>query len=722
MNILSLHGCAPVPLAHYLKALGVLRLVSEQYPDSGATGHWQGNTFVLTSTLDRDALLQFFLEAYQPTPIIAPWNGGSGFFPKDNKAGIEPIQKTEPPRFARFQQAISVAESCLAELKLSEKPDSKEAKEALLTLCRNQSSDEALEWLDCAYVLTDDGAKYPPLLGTGGNDGRLEFTNNLMQRLAELFDLPSGNPVKECQALLDNALFGGTAPVLVNGAIGQFSPAAGGGFNASTGFDAPSAMNPWDYVLMMEGAILFAGAAVKRLETAQIRQLVYPFCVKQAGVGYGSATLSDEENSRCEMWLPLWQQPAGLPELQALLSEGRAQVGGRSARNGVDFARAVATLGVDRGIGAFQRYGFQVRNGLAYFATPLDRVIVKRNQLASQLLAPLDQWLERFRRAARTDGAPASVQRAARNLEAAIMAFCKASDRLRVQELLISLGECEKALASSWKWTTKKEVAISPLPLLGPEWLEAANTGTTEFWLAASLASTTANYKGHWLPLRCHLEPVAQKNGHAGGRFLWTENIEANVVWREGNFAEALNDILARRIILAVQNGCKSYLDTARIPARSSDIALFIEHRTDDALISCLLWGLSLIDFSAGELPMPEVPSGFCEPPAFYALLKLCFIKKLGETEISLVPAIHRRARAGYGFEASELASRRLRASGLTPAIQQLSASGVLAQRSAAALLFYLGKYDLSQQAERVLRPMQSNRKSTNITTTTENL
>lgn len=28
MTILTLHGCAPVPLAHYLKALGIIRVLS----------------------------------------------------------------------------------------------------------------------------------------------------------------------------------------------------------------------------------------------------------------------------------------------------------------------------------------------------------------------------------------------------------------------------------------------------------------------------------------------------------------------------------------------------------------------------------------------------------------------------------------------------------------------------------------------------------------------
>ena len=45
------------------------------------------------------------------------------------------------------------------------------------------------EWMDAAMVLEDDGTpKYPALLGSGGNDGRLDFTNNFMKRLGEVFD------------------------------------------------------------------------------------------------------------------------------------------------------------------------------------------------------------------------------------------------------------------------------------------------------------------------------------------------------------------------------------------------------------------------------------------------------------------------------------------------------------------------------------------------------
>ena len=87
---LALRGCAPTPLASYLKALGVLRLVSSpanhvsgQAADPHARGWWENECFHLRTTLDRDALLGFFLHDYAPSPIIAPWNGRAGFLEGD---------------------------------------------------------------------------------------------------------------------------------------------------------------------------------------------------------------------------------------------------------------------------------------------------------------------------------------------------------------------------------------------------------------------------------------------------------------------------------------------------------------------------------------------------------------------------------------------------------------------------------------------------------------
>src|SRR6266566_6911234 len=105
---LLLPGCSPAPLAHYLKALGVLRLVSEQLPSCmpHPRGAWQGESFVLHSTIDRAGLEQFFLHHYRPTPILAPWNGGSGFYASDNCVAVRALKNSPADRFTSFKSGI----------------------------------------------------------------------------------------------------------------------------------------------------------------------------------------------------------------------------------------------------------------------------------------------------------------------------------------------------------------------------------------------------------------------------------------------------------------------------------------------------------------------------------------------------------------------------------------------------------------------------------------
>jgi CRISPR-associated protein Csx17 len=713
-----LTGCTPAPLANYLKALGIFRILSEQRPESRARAHWQGNTFVLATTDDVAALEDFFLNHYRPSPVVAPWNGGSGFFQNDNTGAINAILASTAGRFAEYRETIGAAQTALAQLGLKEKPDGKEAKEGLLLRCRNTFSEVALDWLDAAYVLTDDGAKYPPLLGTGGNDGRLEFTNNFMQRLTEVFDLGSGVAKEMSVEFLRGALFDCPVKELPDSPIGQFSPVGAGGANATTGFDARSAVNPWDFIFALEGAMLFAAAAVKRLEGTAPGQLVYPFCVQAAGAGYGSAATADESSARCEIWMPLWQNPAGLAEVKVLFAEGRAWVGRRPARNGVDFSLAVASLGVDRGIGEFQRFAFYVRNGLAYFAVPLQRLTVSRNGVVVDLIAACDGWLQRFFPKAKSDTAPGSVRRAARRLENAILAQTsspQADNPDEVQELLIAIGQAERALASSKKW--REEAFLQPVPPLPRAWVKAADNGTAEFRLAATLASLQLWAKNNFWPIRRHLEPVKVHHGDnswAG----WDDSANNEVVSSDTTLVDTLCAIMRRRLLLAQGSGAESWPEFAKLTAYPGDIADFIEAQTDDTRLMDLLWGLSLVDFSADSkgnmIHPPSSQEKEDDPPAFYAQLKLCFATQLpDEKKVPVEPHIFNLAASGDGSRASAQALRRLHGSNIPVEHIHIPLNGTTAKRAAAALLFPLWDAQLALIG-RIIAPDFFPKKTTN--------
>ena len=698
---LKLTGCTPVPLAAYLKALGILRVFSSQCPDSNPKGAWIGSAFELSSIKTRDEILDFFLHEYQPTPIVAPWNGGSGFHPKDNSLALGTILASTEKRFEVYRETITAARDALDALGLKEKPE-KEAKERLLLRCRNTFPEAALEWLDSAFVLTDDGTKYPPLLGTGGNDGRLEFTNNFMQRLTEIFDLKTGEAAPNARALLENALFETPIKGLSDNPIGQFSPAASGGANASTGFDAKSAVNPWDFVLALEGAMLFAAAAVKRLESVSPGQLVYPFCVQPSGAGYGSASISDENDARCEIWMPLWPGASGLDEVQTLFHEGRAWVGRRLAKNGLDFAQAVASLGVDRGIEEFQRYGFHVRNGLAYFATPLQRLRVHRDFVTTDLLSASDGWLQRFFSKSKSDTAPGSIRRAANRLERAIFAQVGAAQTNNAdtaQELLIALGACEQALSGcSQRW--REESYLKPIPPLPLGWVAAANDGSPEYRLAAALASIGLRWsKSEFYPMRRHLEAV--KIG--GGRKAWADwddDSHNEIAWSEGSIVNVLCATMKRRLLLAKTAESEAYPNDGRIPAWPSDIAVFIEGGIDEERFAELLWALALVDFSTSlpgkDTPRPAKDDTEVIPPAFYAQLRLCFGRLPDNKGVPLEPVIFNLAASGDGARASTQALRRLHGSSIPVTHIQIPVGGETARRSAAALLFPLSDSQLS--------------------------
>ncbi len=733
LNDLNLKGCAPVPLAHYLKALGIFRIVAEQ-KDHGAKGYWIGDSFLLKTTMDHESLRAFFLEQYSPTPIVAPWNGGSGFYFQEEKLkekdpltgkkkktgrrtqhtaatrAVQEILGSNAKRLFAYRESLLIVKNLVKRMGLEEAP-SKEGKEELIQAVRNSLPDSAIDWLDASVILTTEKAKFPPLLGTGGNDGNLDFSSNFMQRLKDVFEFSDGNLKWQSRSWLEGSLFAENTDGLVSGiSIGQFYPGAVGGPNSAPGFSSDSPVNPWDYILMIEGALFFASATVKRLQTNMPGVLSYPFSVRPSGVGYGSASDSDEKSARAEIWMPLWEKPTGLSELKTLMSEGRAQVGARPARNGVDFARAVASLGVDRGLKSFQRYGFLERNGKNFFSVPLERIVVSR-QIQVELLNDVDLWLDLFRGNARSEKAPSSVGCALRLLESSILALCKESNNdqiqtWRVQDVLIALGKCEKAIVLSSRWA--KEAFVKPVSPLSIDWLIMANDKSPEFFLAASLASVFGSYKDRegreftmWL--RSQIEPINHWSFN-----LFDETLENDTVWSEGDSTSVMNDMISRRIMMAVRSGENSYPDQGKIEADLGDIAAFIEGRINVKRMMDLLCGLILVDwpYVSRNLIKRQIESDMILPSASYALIKLCFAgKRVCDVEIPLVPQIHRRAAIGDGFGALQLAERRLRASNLPVAKISTKISPDLMKRIAAAQLFPIGESQIDHLAGIVLRP-----------------
>ena len=503
MHEIVLSGCTPSPLGSYLKGLGIFRLVTEQ-ADCGARSFWQGGQFVLNSELSAEEIRHFFLDVYRPTPIISPWNGRAGFLEGENadeskRKGaviVRQVSASKGTRFAAYRsvltqiQQVSVIDQLnqiRSEVKSLEtakkqklpydeqrlkqaKSEERKLKNQLLTALRSELSDDFLPWLDACLVLTGDDSITTPLLGSGGNEGSMDFSINHLILLSRLIDTDNDEASALAHSAIDNALFGTPSPIALQGNPGFLNPSAVGGNNMGIGFSGSTGDNAWNTVLMLEGALLFAAAATRRFDSTAPAALSLPFVVETVRAGHGG--IAPSESARPEFWAPLWSSPISLIELRALLAEGRATIGRRQARNGLDMARAAVTLGMDRGLAAFQRHGLFERRGQGYYvAAPLGLIKVTTNA-QSDWIAELEKrgWLPSLQHFTQGNSAASRFVTLRKRLEDALFDLARRSPTpAKTQALLSLLGEIQRALAASAKARETGRPGPTPVGPLDPD-------------------------------------------------------------------------------------------------------------------------------------------------------------------------------------------------------------------------------------------------------------
>lgn len=732
-NAVSLNGCASTPLLAYLKALGIFRLVAspannvnKTAADPDVRGCWTNGHFHLHCKLNGKMLLKFFLDDYVPSPIIAPWNGGSGFYPGLKKNGIEPLMRHDVnKRFLPLQEAIKIAKEEINNRNLISRPEDTADKANLINALRSRYPASALRWLDAVVSLSKDSLSFPPLLGTGGNDGRLDFTNNFMQRLVlektGLFDVVTGKASSDSAKLLGTSLFGDASNDMHDAPGGQFFPEGIGGPNStSAGYEGKWSLNPWDFVFTLEGSIMFAGAATRRHQSTRRSSASFPFMVQTVGAGYQGASDADERNSRKEFWAPVWNQPASYKELASLLKEGRAVLNGRTANDGLDFARAVAGLGVSRGVERFERYGFVMRSGKAYLAVPLgtQRVSQKITD-GTRLINDLDAggWLGRIRRFGRKEDSSSHGREILMRFEDELFEMTQADASTRsVQRALIALG----ALVS---WLAKNGTAFNekppPPPLLSSDWIRKANDGSFEFRVASALASLgwQSGQSPERDPIIGETSPLpSEKDGHdpenpdqtatengtnsepTSGEFdmqiamaahlvpvhpgsirrrirRWDEDQvhKALTVWGGGDLMSNLIAVLERRLIEQSSRGLKDKPLGATTHVRLADISAFLDPGFDHARCGQLLCGLVWAQ-PLRYMESRESNADWATPPFPYATLKPIFttnetLKRLRlipldpNSHIPTPPGLVTQLRSGKVGDAVRTALDRMRAS-----------------------------------------------------------
>lgn len=691
MIVHDLKGCAPTPLAHYLKALGILRLVAEQ-ADPEVRGWWEGERFRMAARLDRRELEGFFLNSYEPTPIFNPWGGRSGFFPGSSEKSarnlLNAIENTSDPRFRTYQETVAVVRGIIEARTDGTKPEGDD-KEILINALRRTVRGKSSFWMDAVTSVVGSGSglevEQPALFGTGGNEGSGSYTSAYMAAIEQC--------LLRCMwhHALPTVLFGeARLPHCEWGqSFGQFLPEG----NAT----------PWDFLLAIEGACLVRSAVSSRNTTDSGRWSSSPFYVAPSSYGYPSEARFDEYAlksgrvlpGRGEQWFPLWAQPMSYREISQLFVEARASTKRRRASDGYSMIRAISSFGVRQGLREFVRYGFLQRNNLAtHFAVPLGRYRVPtRSSFKLACLDDLDSWLATLRRQARAKRAPDRLYLTERRLSDALLAVSQQPDEPhRWQSVLLAMSEVENILRTGSGWKA------GPIPSLCPDWITAADDGTTEFRLALACALQAAKFSGngtpydpvrrHWLPLEGNRFATTGSGSQARIR------PDTGVVLTGRRGIDDAIALVGRRLVEAAQRGERRFplAATRRASAHPADLARLVAGEVDLDRTMQLARSLMAIDSrqwaSKPYQPLPPVDDAYPDDAWLAIRLALLPFSLPDGQRIGADPAIIRRLESGEASTAVKVALQRLRAAGIKATVRVAAASQETARLWGAALAF----------------------------------
>ena len=697
-----LKGCAPVPLAHYLKALGILRLIGEQ-ADSQARGWWEGERFCLLTRLSSEELRDFFLYRYEPTPIFNPWGGRSGYYPgspeKTARNALALIEKSTCARLSRFRQAITLIKAVIHE-QGGRKPAKGPPQDDLVAQIRSRLRGPGSAWLDTVIVTLSDSIKGPAILGTGGNEGSGSYTAAFLAAVNECIVRQAWN------SALESSLWGGSFErtawdgtfclpnrdkerqknECVKRPFRQYLPGAQG--------------SPWDLLLAFEGTIVIQSGVGRRSQTNQHSFLTSPYYFEPLGVGAGSSSEMDEfalnqgrkMAGRGEQWFPLWNNAVTHKELLETFREGRCATGRGTARTPLSAARAVTGFGSSRGITEFIRYGYLQRdNQASHFAVPLGRIRVNTSTDA-RLVDDLLSWLERLHRTARKKEASESLKQAYRQVaESVLAALTHAKSPDRWQQVLLAAVELE-ALQSAGTG-----LEAGPIPPLRPEWVAAVDDNSPEWRLAVSLASAyVPERKGdktvrhHWLPL----EP--------GGRYfkLETKKLakDPRVVMFGRDPLRDLSALVERQLVEAAQTGERRLRLVASrgCEARLADLADFVAGTLDLDKLFGLACALMAVKWNQGKSKTATRGLSTNDiPDEGWLAVRLCHLPWPLNSD-KTIPADSRILRlltSGQSIRAIDIALRRLESAGIQPPLQAGVTDETSALRWAASLAFPISRH-----------------------------
>lgn len=573
-TVLPLPGLTIDCLGNYLAALGLLRLAAREWLT--VRGCWRGDQFALVNgPLDTQALCGLLLEV----AAAGSWTGYENAWDKAQKADTKAKSATN---VARWQ--------------------AREAMEELLPMFQ-------------AHLVAGQRLGFNPLLGTGGNAGKRNFSKGR----SAAADALRGTRTRWGPALIASDaiayLAGSPCRCLGDFGAGSWFCAANKAFNS--GAKRPfrdGQVTPWAMVLACEGLPFFGGAASRRLGSARKAQAAFPFSVAAAAPG------SANETGRvvAEVWLPVWDRPMTPSELLSLFRRGRAELHGRAATTAPAFSVSVVHRGVDAGIVGFGRFQLLRTTSEQTFESRLASVVHTRGaveptgaRVTGAVLGLRDSLPSDSRVFAGLRGP----------LDRALIEFAAEPDVANARTLTDTVISVLRKVDLN-RGHRKKEVRFSLLP---PEWaLHLVGAGSsTEVRLALALASLRPTWKSPASPPTMVTAPFlaywlgAQPYGNSG-RWVIPEPVPFRRVWSGTDLTGGLAATLRRRLVEEAPEAEAPFSGSA--PVTLADVQDWLDDRVDEDLLAQWLFRFSLVDWTNGRRAIDAMLQGRAGKPALQAV------------------------------------------------------------------------------------------------------
>lgn len=607
-----------------------------------------------------------------------------------------------------------------------------------LALWQAEAQEEQLP-LFAAHAVPHARVSFNPLLGSGGNAGRRDFSAGWRKAVNALAVAPqqtkargnsnadasasSAAPSDERRNALQALLLGQPVTwMLEKLAAGSWFSAGTKLYNSGQSPAREGQVCPWAMVLASEGLALLAGGASRRLGARSARAVgAFPFITQPIA----ASTEREADRLRGEIWTPLWTRPMSFAEASTLFSRGRAELHGRGALTPAAFATAIRARGVDAGVSEFRRYTLGRTTSSNTFEPRLEARFslaagVDARRSESSTLGRITALIEQRgfpRDGKRFVGLRGPVESAL--LDVAAQPSTPQAGIALLDAVVRALDRIDRN--GSFR---EGQVRWVPLPL---EWLPSLFVDEqpgVEARLALSLVSAFSLAR----PFATYRFGVEWKYGQTYAHCTHTERPPARWVWGPGELARVLAVVLSRRLLdREADANTPHQRGRAPLAATTAHVQHWLTGDLDESLFSTWLSRLALFDWRRMPQEVRALiarEDGACRADGDMALFGLLqplidqrrlviadlspndlLSEDTGARTTEAARSLVTQVRAGSLDTALRIASSRYAMAGARIATFDASFATHQPERLAAALLFTISDRDRARLFERWLRP-----------------